>query len=196
LADLVEIRAELARIVEWIGRRTGLVSAWSGELRLENEVDEMGSPARQGRKHRDCWIGLHIAYSGSLRRRVPVLVHEALHSFSAGYCLEDYEIGPGYEEGVVSRLTELLLPECSRELFGTTVRPAFGSYREYVKALEVGRALCGSPMPEDFYRELLGTRLALRYDTVLEKLAEYPLLTWRIWRWNQQDMILSRRRRT
>lgn len=91
------------------------------------------------------------------------LIHEALHSFSAGYNSADYQKWRGWEEGVVEQLQRLLRP-LVLDRFGVVVdEDVFAqvesehAFNPFMAALERLRTALGAEDPRIFYVGLLGT---------------------------------------
>lgn len=74
------------------------------------------------------------------------LIHEMLHTFSAGYNPQDYQALRGWEEGVVEQLQRLLRPAVLAKLGVSVSEKVFEQvedgheYQKYVRALESMRA--------------------------------------------------------
>ena len=123
-----------------------------------------------GKKPFGCDIIVNESLLGrDLRWRT--LIHEMLHSYSAGYNSTDYWANRGWEEGVVERLQRLLRPEVlSRLSFSIsedTFKPveAAHEYSSYVAALEALRQALGYE-ERGFYFRLLATPIRDRSGLV------------------------------
>jgi hypothetical protein len=130
MSDLeAQTRGELESIVAVLTELTGLTSRWSGQLEL---VPEAGF---KGKKPFRCDI---LIDEGLARQEIrwTTLIHEALHSFSAGYLRDDYQNFQGWEEGVVEQLQRLLRPSI---LAAMNVTVSEGTLRQ----LEEGHAYNG-----------------------------------------------------
>lgn len=103
--------------------------------------------------------------------RWSTLIHEALHTISAGYVPTDYRNFPGWEEGVVERLQRVyrltvlgrLGVSVEDELF--RVSEEKHNYNKYIQALE-GVRLILNIADADFYTNLLQTPIRSRFGYV------------------------------
>ncbi len=124
---------ELADIVTVLVELTGLSSRWSGHVELVPEADF------KGRKRQICDIQID-AVLATQDARWATLIHEALHSVSAGYNGVDFRTSPGWEEGVVEMLQRMLRPTILARL-SINLGPstfAHGEYQhQYNKYIEV-----------------------------------------------------------
>jgi hypothetical protein len=160
-----ETTREFGRIVVVLAELTGLPSNWSGRLELVPGAEF------KGRKPFSCDVYVDEALAG-LPQRWSTLIHEALHTLSAGYAPADYRSFPGWEEGVVEQLQRLLRPtvlgrmgvEVDAALFEQDEAQHF--YNAYIEALESLRTFLGSPATS-FYIDLLGTLIRERPGFVL-----------------------------
>ncbi len=101
------------------------------------------------------------------------LIHEMLHTFSAGYLPLDYISYRGWEEGVVENLQRVLRPTILIELEVAVSGSIFDGaeinheYAEYVQALDNIRRVIGKE-PKAFYADLLAVPLRDRQQAVFE----------------------------
>ena len=147
----VELRSIEHILTEIIGRP----SRWSGRVELTND------PQVFGKKPFGCDIIVNESLLGrDVRWRT--LIHEMLHSYSAGYNRQDYDEARGWEEGVVEQLQRLLRPQILTRLFVVVNEGVFQSveashdYNRYVAALERLREALGHD-EQAFYLRLLAT---------------------------------------
>jgi hypothetical protein len=133
-----------------------------GELRrIEPVLTEIiGRPSR--------WSRLLIGRD--LRWRT--LIHELLHSYSAGYNSPDYDAYRGWEEGVVEQL-QRLLRQAALTRIGVAVTDAVFEdeeashrYNPFIAALEALRAILGT-QAETFYLDLLAAPIRDRPGLLL-----------------------------
>ena len=131
-------QAELEAIITVLTELTGLPSRWSGQVELVPNADF------KGKKRFICDIQINAALANQ-DARWTTLIHEALHSLSAGYIRDDYQDFQGWEEGVVEQLQRIFRP---RVLFRlrVAVNPhvfrrldAEHGYNKFVAALETLR---------------------------------------------------------
>lgn len=127
----------------------GRPSRWSGVLLLTD------APAVRGAKPFRCDIVLNESPVGEdVRWRT--LIHEMLHTFSAGYFLQDYQEFRGWEEGVIEHLQRLLRPVVLQKAGTVVPETVFEAveqdhdYQEYLEAPEDIRAHFGGD-PVAFY---------------------------------------------
>lgn len=158
---------ELVDIVAVLTELTGLSSRWSGRVELVPEAEF------KGKKRFICDIQIDAALAGQ-EARWTTLIHEALHSVSAGYIRDDYQDFQGWEEGVVEQLQRLFRPRVLSRL-GVTVTPevfreleAEHGYNKFVAALETIREALNIPATnvETFYLDLLATPIKDRQSYV------------------------------
>ncbi len=149
--------------MELIGRP----SRWSGVLLLTDD------PNIHGAKPFRC----DIIINGNLSQqdtRWRTLIHEMLHTFSAGYNPQDYQALRGWEEGVIEQLQRLLRPAVLAKLGVTVSDQVFDrvegghEYQKYVRALEDIRAHLDIG-PEPFCLDLLATPIRDRQAFVFNK---------------------------
>ncbi len=156
-----------------LGELTGLDSRWNGEVELSQDI------RAYGRKPFSCRIVLNERIAEQpVRWRT--LIHEALHSFSAGYNSGDYRAWRGWEEGVVEQLQRLLRPSVLAQIAVTVDEAVFQSveeghtFNEYVEALERLREATDSRTSQEFYCELLATEIKNRPGLILSRRFQLP----------------------
>jgi hypothetical protein len=160
-----QIAEELRRILPIIEELTGLASHWNGTVLLVPGANF------KGKKRFSCGMEIDAAIAAE-DTRWSTLIHEVLHSVSAGYNRDDYQAFRGWEEGTVEQLQRLFRPHVLARLAVpvTTMRFAdldrYHRYNDYIEALEAIReALGGDTTPPDqigFYRDLLATPIRNR----------------------------------
>ncbi len=157
------IQQELVAIVDVLSELTGLTSRWSGEVELTQD------PRVLGRKPFTCRIVLNERLADQpVRWRT--LIHEALHSFSAGYNMTDYQAFLGWEEGVVEQTQRLLRPTILKRLGlqidGAVFEPVETAYsfNKYIGALERLRGALQRADELAFYIGLLATQIKQRHN--------------------------------
>jgi len=161
----IQVQQELVSLVEVLGELTGLTSRWSGEVELSQD------PRASGRKPFSCRIVLNERLADQpVRWRT--LIHEALHSFSAGYNMTDYQACLGWEEGVIEQTQRLLRPVVLERL-GLQIDDsifmsveAHYSFNKYIRALERIRIALGHEEQLRFYLSLLATKIKQRQNYV------------------------------
>jgi len=157
------VQQELVAIVDVLSELTGLTSRWSGEVELTQD------PRVLGRKPFTCRIVLNERLAAQpVRWRT--LIHEALHSFSAGYNMTDYQAFLGWEEGVVEQTQRLLRPTVLKRLglqideaVFMPVEAAY-SFNKYIGALERLRGAMHREDELEFYLDLLATQIKQRHN--------------------------------
>jgi hypothetical protein len=155
-----QLNADVRAIVTERERLTRLASRWSGIVHITDD------PTFLGEKRWNCDIDI----DRSLLQTplcVSTIVHEALHSVSAGLNPFDYHFNRGYEEGTVEQCTRLLRDEIRVALGMPGPLEARNAYPEYIAALEILRARTGKD-ERDFYLELLKSPLMARENTVVQ----------------------------
>ena len=166
------ITQEIARIVAQVERMTGLRSRWNGSVTIW-EAHMMQTMARKpflAKKTWDCGITVVDSLLDD-DRRWRTLIHEALHSVSAGMNERDYGRFLGWEEGTVEWLQRHWRPQILLSLDVNMPEDRFAAPERawplngYLDALETLRTGCGQE-PEFFYRTLLRTPLARRLTVV------------------------------
>ena len=163
-------RRELADIVSVLTELTGLPSRWSGRVELVPNAEF------KGKKRFLCDIQID-AVLAEKEVRWTTLIHEALHSVSAGYLRDDYQNFQGWEEGVVEQVQRFLRPRVLSRM-DVVVDPvlffqldAEHGYNKFIAALEDIRqaqngAETSSAEVEAFYLDLLATPLKDRKGRV------------------------------
>lgn len=159
-----QAQQEVARVIGIVEELTGLTSRWSGQVNLVPGAEFWG------KKLFSCTILLDAAVAQHpVRWRT--LIHEALHSVSAGYIRADYDMLIGWEEGTVEQLQRLLRRrvldalgvDVAEEVFAET--EAEYPFNSYINALEDVRNALETP-PLDFYLRLLNTPIAQRPGSI------------------------------
>ncbi len=159
---------ELEAVVTELGKLTGLPSRWSGRVELVPNADF------KGQKRPICDIRIDSALAAQ-DERWSTLIHEALHSFSAGYSSTDFRNFRGWEEGVVEQLQRLYRPTILQRLgVGLEESVFYPNEREhqfnlYIAALETLRVYVDNPFSEefDFYHDLLSLPIRERPSHVV-----------------------------
>ena len=160
-------RQELEAIIAVLTELTGLPSRWSRRVELVSNAEF------KGKKRFTCDIQINAELAGQ-EERWTTLIHEALHSLSAGYIRDDYQDFQGWEEGVVEKLQRLFRPRVLA-LLGITVDlevlqqlDAEHAYNKFISALENLRTLRQVPaeQAEAFYVDLLATPLRDRQSYI------------------------------
>lgn len=162
-----QIWQELKQIQQVLVGMLGRPSRWSGIVELTED------PYIRGAKPFRCDIIINAELSEKdLRWRT--LIHEMLHTFSAGYQPLDYASFRGWEEGIVEQLQRVLRPAVLAELGLAIAEKLFETveqehdYAEYVQALENMReALQVTSLV--FYKGLLATPIRDRRRSVFEQ---------------------------
>jgi len=172
--DSTEAQAqqEVAQGVRIVEELTGLPSRWIGQVELVPDAEF------RGKKLFSCSILLDAAVAQHpVRWRT--LIHEALHSVSAGYIRADYDTLIGWEEGTVEQLQRLLRRrvldalgvDVAEEVFAET--EAKYPFNPYISALEDVRNVLEAP-PLDFYLRLLSTPIAQRPASIFGQTVGQP----------------------
>ena len=162
-----QIQEELEKICRVLTERLGRPSRWSGLVEITDD------PNIRGAKPFRCDIVINARLIGQVERW-RTLIHEMLHTFSAGYQPLDYVAFRGWEEGVVEGLQRILRPVILAELglmvdetVFTTVE-ADHDYSEYVEALEgIRESLDEETLA--FYSRLLSVPIRDRRRFVFEQ---------------------------
>lgn len=167
------VRAETGQVVRQVEMLTGLSSRWSGNLVLDTTIIAYGiKPFR-------CDIHLRADLADdSIRWRT--LIHEALHSVSAGYNSSDYRRYKGWEEGVVEQTQRLLRPyvlanlkiSVDVDLFAAV--EAHNCFNAYIDALEEVRQILHQRGGLPFYLRLLETPIADRPAMLMHQVLNDP----------------------
>ena len=159
------VQQELVGIVGVLSELTGLTSRWSGEVELSQDARAFG------RKPFSCQIVLAERLADQpVRWRTPI--HEALHSFSAGYNMTDYQASLGWEEGVVEQTQRLLRPEVLEKLDAQVASSVFAavetaySFNRYIQAIERMRVALTRDDEREFYLSLLATPINQRHNLI------------------------------
>lgn len=158
-----ETRLRVLLVEEIIGLR----SRWSGRIVWEDTAMQVQRGRRVlGEKRWNCDILMHVDLCNK-PRRWRTLLHELLHSVSAGMNEPDYQRFRGWEEGTVEWLQRRHRPEILHSLGINVPAEVFADVEDhwamnsYLEALQVLQEACGLD-EDEFYRELLRTPLALR----------------------------------
>ena len=161
---------EIADITAVLTELTGLPSRWSGRVELVLEAEF------KGRKRPVCDIQID-ADLVTQDARWATLIHEALHSISAGYNSNDFRQYRGWEEGVVEQLQRTLRPAIFDKLGIALASDVFLAEEEahafngYIAALESLRLMLkestSSNAKQDFYLDLLSLPIAERPDSIV-----------------------------
>lgn len=169
----LRVQQEIVAIVEVLTELTGLASRWNGEVELSQDARAFG------RKPFSCRIVLNESLADQpVRWRT--LIHEALHSFSAGYNSRDYQSWRGWEEGVVEQLQRLFRPTVLARLSVTVDAVVFQEaevdylFNKHIGALEQLREVTGARKIQDFYLDLLMTRIKNRPGLILSRRFQLP----------------------
>ena len=159
----IRVQQELVGIVDVLSELTGLTSRWNGEVELTHD------PRVLGRKPFTCRIVLNERLADQpLRWRT--LIHEALHSFSAGYNMTDYQGFLGWEEGVIEQTQRLLRPAVLERLGLQIDNSVFMqvetnySFNKYIRAIERLRGALEREDELEFYLDLLATQIKQRHN--------------------------------
>ena len=168
-----QLRAELQQIMPLVSAMTGLPSRWSGIVHLVHGADF------NGKKRFSCDIELNAALA-TQDERWRTLIHEALHSCSAGYNRTDYNAQIGWEEGVVEQFQRLYRPNILSRL-GVSIRESVftdkeeeHAYNPYIAHLEMLRKRV-SYSEAEFYRTLLSIPIVERHVFMLNQLRVLPI---------------------
>lgn len=160
-----QVQEEIARIVLIVEELTGLPSRWNGRVELVPDAQF------RGKKLFSCAILLNAALAQHpVRWRT--LIHEVLHSVSAGYIRADYDALIGWEEGTVEQLQRLLRRQVLSKLAITLPEATFvevetrHSFNRYIDALENVRNALQAPSPV-FYFRLLSVPIVDRPGSIL-----------------------------
>lgn len=154
---------ELTDIVLILTELTGLSSRWSGRVELVPDAEF------KGRKRQMCDIQIDAALAAQ-DERWPTLIHESLHSISAGYSGTDFRTMPGWEEGVVEYLQRRFCPIIFNRLGIASAdfasREERHEYNKYIDQLQLLRqALNDEELP--FFLDLLRIPIGKRPAFVL-----------------------------
>jgi hypothetical protein len=157
-ADAEQVYEELERLAPFLTEFTGLPSRWNGQVELGQEE------WFRGKKLFSCGIVIQ-AKLVTQETRWRTLIHESLHSRSAGYNSADYNALLGWEEGVVEQTQRLLRPEVLARAGVQVEEAVFRQveadhvYNRYIDALEdLRRSLSITEEQQTrFYTDLLAT---------------------------------------
>jgi hypothetical protein len=145
------------------------MSKWNGEVEV---LPGAGlQEVARGAFRRDGKIGLEEGLADSpLRWRT--MIHELIHSHSAGGAQFDYEAAKGWEEGVVEHLQRLIRPDVLLAIGEIVDEQAILNYESgwrfdpYLPAWEAIRNALGEVDQEQFYAELLPVKIKDRHAFV------------------------------
>ncbi len=162
------MQQETAAIIVILMELTGLPSRWSGRIELVPNAEF------QGRKRQICDIQLNADLAAQ-DERWPTLIHESLHSISAGYNANDFRNFRGWEEGVVEQLQRLFRPVLLQRLGVVLPAGVFDAveashnFNAYIAALEGLRLLLSRPdvSQQSFYLDLLKLPIKERPDRLV-----------------------------
>lgn len=149
----MDTEAELRSIEPVLTEIIGRPSRWSGRVEFTDD------PEILGQKPFRCDVVLNGTLLGQ-EARWRTLIHERLHSYSAGYNSPDYQAYVGWEEGVVEALQRRLRPKVLARLGVTVLEAVFEAeevqhrYNRYIAALESLRRILNTE-PGAFYLGLL-----------------------------------------
>ncbi len=173
-AEEARIQQEISAVVDALSELTGLSSRWNGDVELSQDTRIFG------RKPFSCRIVLNQQLANNpIRWRT--LIHEALHSFSAGYNSQDYQLWRGWEEGVVEQLQRLLRPSILDRLNIRIDEAIFQEaevdyvFNRYIETLEHLREAIGTTSLQTFYITLLSTKIKDRAGFILSSRFQFPL---------------------
>jgi len=158
-------RQEVAAIIDILSELTGLASRWNGEVELSQD------PRILGRKPFTCRVVVNVGLVDQ-PARWRTLIHEALHSFSAGYNMTDYQAFLGWEEGVVEQTQRLLRPAVLARLGLQIEEAVFApveisyAFNKYIQAIERMRSALHDKDELSFYLRLLTTEIKNRHNFV------------------------------
>lgn len=196
--DELEARthSEIETILTVLLELTGLPSQWSGHVELVPNAEF------KGQKRAMCDIQIEAALADQ-DERWPTLIHEALHSISAGYNSNDFRDFRGWEEGVVEQLQRLYRPTILRRM-GVELEEAIfypdeqeHQFNSYIAALESLRTFVDNPFSEefDFYRDLLSLPIKERLGSVVRNglYLDHPQRVIFIAAYSQASAILTRK---
>lgn len=171
--DELEARTqqELSGIIAELTALTGLPSRWSGRVELVPNAEF------KGQKRPICDIRIDAALAAK-DERWSTLIHEALHSISAGYNSNDFRDFRGWEEGVVEQLQRLFRPmiftRLGVDLAAEIFYPAEEAhpFNRYIAAIEALRLSLLKNAPfgrtqQEFYLDLLAVPIRERPDSII-----------------------------
>jgi hypothetical protein len=166
--DKQKIRDELERLCEPISRITGLKVRWSGHV----ELPAASEASYRGLKPFSCSIHIRADLLND-DARWRTMIHELLHSVSAGYTMSDYQLYKGWEEGVVEQTQRLMRSTLLTNLGIVVDDSVFQSieaesdFNTYIAAIEEARLTVSAEPPLQFYLDLLRVPMASRYAVLL-----------------------------
>src|SRR5438128_374754 len=138
---LEDARPFLERLVIEVEEFTGLHSNWNGEIALSEDISVGGSPSYIAVKEWQCAIRINMAAIDEAS--LPgTLIHEVVHSVSAGLSTTTFRQNVGFEEGVAEMVTRLIMPHALERL-GIDSGPPREKFLDFVAALEELRRLSG-----------------------------------------------------
>ena len=165
--DELEARTqqELKAIIAELTALTDLPSRWSGRVELVPDAEF---------KRQMCDIQIDAALAAQ-DERWPTLIHESLHSISAGYNANDFRNFRGWEEGVVEQLQRLFRPSMLQRMGVVLPAGVFDAveashnFNAYIAALEGLRLLLSKPdvNQQSFYLDLLKLPIKERPDRLV-----------------------------
>ena len=165
---------EVQKIIAAVEQRTGLSSRWNGEVVVVDSISALLLSRKPflAKKEWSCRITrLEQIASSDLRWRS--LIHEALHSVSAGNREADYVAFIGWEEGVVESLQRLYRPELLKEIGVSIPETVFTeaeqnwAFEPFIVALRRLHAELPNVSEQVFMEMLLKTPLYRRSAEVL-----------------------------
>ena len=167
------ITEEIARVVAEVERMTGLRSRWNGSVTvLDDRAAAMFSPEPySAKKEWGCSITVVTSVAGA-KGRWRTLIHEALHSVSAGLTPQSFLLFPSWEEGVVESLQRLYRPSILKRLGLALTEDVFVAteaewrYAAPVNALRRIIAELPAMTEQEFLERLLRVPLADRKSVV------------------------------
>lgn len=162
---------ELTDILSILTELTGLPSRWSGRVELVPDAEF------KGRKRQMCDIQIDAGLAAQ-DKRWPTLIHESMHSISAGYNANDFRDFRGWEEGVAEQLQRMFRPTILQRLGVVLPEVVFYAeeeshgFNDYIAALESLRLLLKETSAPNatqlsFYLGLLGLPIKDRSNSIL-----------------------------
>ena len=153
-------------------------SKWSGDIVVESR----GYP-RTGYLNWEGGLGINESVLDSIQRRVGLVTHEILHSFSQS-TPASYSDTPGWEEGVAEGLTQLVVAKVGDAMGfdGASIADLRGKdgYFEYTSPLnDIAAVLRIDPV--EFFTQLQQTPLRDRPDWVMDQARAADALTATQW---------------
>jgi hypothetical protein len=172
-ATLEQIRQDLKAIVPIVETLTGLKSRWNGNVEFVSDA------IFKGLKPYACDILIGDTFLDP-DERWTTLIHELLHSVSAGYNRFDFEANVGWEEGVVENLQRILRAEILSELELVVAEDLLRQldeqhpFNRYIMPLERARDVFGDDERE-FHLDLLRTPIKNRYGALMMRANAMPV---------------------